>query len=186
MKNINDYIVTFDGVITDALCDAILEEFSDENEWQKTILGDGQINDKVRTAETVIISYPQVIDKNPKVRAKLDKYVFASAGFAIKKYNEKFDNCKIEEDSGYELLRYKEGQFYIQHTDSFKDRPRAVSCSFALNDDYEGGEFAFFDRELVYKLKKGSCIMFPSNFMYPHEIMPVISGTRYSIITWFV
>jgi len=186
MKNINDYIVTFDGVITDALCDAILEEFSDENEWQKTILGDGQINDKVRTAETVIISYPQVIDKNPKVRAKLDKYVFASAGFAIKKYNEKFPLALIEEDSGYELLRYKENQFYIQHTDSFKDRPRAVSCSFALNDDYEGGEFAFFDRELVYKLKKGSCIMFPSNFMYPHEIMPVISGTRYSIITWFV
>jgi predicted 2-oxoglutarate/Fe(II)-dependent dioxygenase YbiX len=92
----------------------------------------------------------------------------------------------IEQDSGYELLRYKEGQFYIQHTDSFKDCPRAVSCSFALNDDYEGGEFAFFDRELVYNLKKGSCIMFPSNFMYPHEIMPTTSGTRYSIITWFI
>jgi predicted 2-oxoglutarate/Fe(II)-dependent dioxygenase YbiX len=186
MKNINDYIVTFDGVITDALCDAILEEFSDETEWQKTVVGNGKVNDKIRTAETVVLSYPHVIEKNPKVRAKLDKYVFASAGFAIKKYNEKFPLALIEEDSGYELLRYKENQFYTQHTDSFKDRPRAVSCSFALNDDYEGGEFAFFDRELVYKLKKGSCIMFPSNFMYPHEIMPVTSGTRYSIITWFV
>jgi len=61
-----------------------------------------------------------------------------------------------------------------------------VSCSFALNDDFGGGEFAFFDRELIYNLKKGSVIMFPSNFMYPHEIMPVIKGTRYSIITWFV
>ena len=75
---------------------------------------------------------------------------------------------------------------YKQHTDSFKDRPRAVSCSFILNDEYEGGEFAFFNREAVYKLKKGSCIMFPSNFMYPHEIMPVTHGTRYSIVTWFV
>jgi hypothetical protein len=27
--------------------------------------------------------------------------------------------------------------------------------------------------------------MFPSNFMYPHAIKPVLSGTRYSIITWF-
>lgn len=189
MKNINDYIVTFDGVITDALCDAVLEEFSDETEWQKTFIGnnkDKKVDDKVRTAETIVVSYPHVIEKNPKVRAKLDKYVFASAGLAIKKYNEMFSFCKIEEDSGYELLRYKENQFYIQHTDSFKDRPRAVSCSFALNDDYEGGEFAFFDRELVYKLKKGSCIMFPSNFMYPHEIMPVTNGVRYSIITWFV
>lgn len=186
MKNINDYIVTFDEVITDALCDAILKEFSDETEWQKTIVGTGLVNDKIRNAEAVVLSYPHVIDKNPKIRAKFDKYVFASAGLAIKKYNEKFPLALIQEDSGYELLRYKEGQFYIEHTDSFKASPRAVSCSFALNDDYEGGEFAFFDRELVYNLKKGSCIMFPSNFMYPHEIMPVTSGTRYSIVTWFI
>jgi len=186
MKNINDYIVTFEGVITDALCDAILNEFSNEEEWEKTVVGKGRVDDKIRTAETIILSYPHVIDKNPMVRAELDKYVFASAGLAIKKYNEKFPLALIEEDSGYELLRYKEGQFYVQHTDSFKARPRAVSCSFILNDNYEGGEFAFFGRELKYKLKKGSCIMFPSNFMYPHEIMPVTSGTRYSIITWFI
>jgi predicted 2-oxoglutarate/Fe(II)-dependent dioxygenase YbiX len=186
MNNLKDYIVTFDGVITDALCDAVLKEFSNEEEWGKTVVGGGRVDDKIRTAETVVLSYPHVIEKNPKVRVELDKYVFVSAGLAIKKYNEKFPLTLIQEDSGYELLRYKEGQFYTQHTDSFKDRPRAVSCSFILNDDYEGGEFAFFNRELKYKLKKGSCIMFPSNFMYPHEIMPVTSGTRYSIITWFV
>jgi predicted 2-oxoglutarate/Fe(II)-dependent dioxygenase YbiX len=186
MKNINDYIVVFENVITPALCDAILLEFSNEDEWDKTVLGGGRVDNKIRSAETIILSYPHVIDKNPKVRAKLDKYVFATAGFAIKKYNEKFPLAFIQEDSGYELLRYKEGQFYTEHIDSFKERPRAVSCSFILNDNYEGGEFAFFDRELKYKLKKGSCIMFPSNFMYPHEIMPVISGTRYSIVTWFV
>jgi predicted 2-oxoglutarate/Fe(II)-dependent dioxygenase YbiX len=186
MKNINDYIVVFEDVMTHALCNAILEEFSDEEEWVKTALGNGRVDNKIRNAETIILSYPHVIEKNSKVRAKLDKYVFASAGLAIKKYNEKFPRALIQEDSGYELLRYKEGQFYTTHTDSFKDRPRAVSCSFALNDGYEGGEFAFFDRELVYNLKKGSCIMFPSDFMYPHEIMPVTSGTRYSIVTWFV
>ena len=187
MKNIEEYIVVFENVITPTLCNAIITEFSNKEEWQKTVVGnEGEVNKKVRNAETIVISYPHVIEKNPKVRAKLDKYVFASAGLAIKKYNEKFSLALIEEDSGYELLSYTEGQFYTQHTDSFKARPRAVSCSFALNDDYEGGEFAFFNRELVYKLKKGSCIMFPSNFMYPHEIMPVTNGIRYSIITWFI
>ena len=186
MNNLKDYIVVFEDVVTPALCDAVLSEFSNEEEWQKTVVGEGRVDDKIRTAETIIISHPHVIEKNPNVRAELDKYVFASAGLAIKKYNEKFKDCQIQEDSGYELLRYKEGQFYTQHTDSFKARPRAVSCSFILNDDYEGGEFAFFNRELKYKPKKGSCIMFPSNFMYPHEIMPVTSGTRYSIITWFI
>ena len=38
----------------------------------------------------------------------------------------------------------------------------------------------------AYKLEKGDALMFPSNFMYPHEVMPVTKGTRYSIITWFV
>jgi predicted 2-oxoglutarate/Fe(II)-dependent dioxygenase YbiX len=186
MKHIEDYIVIVEGAITHALCDAILDEFKTEEEWVKTVVGDGRVRENIRSAETIVISYPHVIEKNPKIRVKLDKYVFASAGFAIKKYNEKFPLALIQEDSGYELLRYKEGQFYTQHTDSFKQRPRAVSCSFILNDDYEGGEFAFFDRKLTYKPKKGSCIMFPSNFMYPHEIMPVTKGTRYSIITWFV
>jgi predicted 2-oxoglutarate/Fe(II)-dependent dioxygenase YbiX len=186
MKNIDDYILVVEGAITNALCDAILEEFKAEEEWQKTVVGGGQVRQEVRSAETIVVSYPHVIEKNLKVRQKLDKYLFASAEFAIKKYNEKFPLARIQEDSGYELLRYKEGQFYKEHTDSFKDRPRAVSCSFALNDDYEGGEWAFFNREKVIKVPKGAAVLFPSNFMYPHEIMPVTKGTRYSIITWFI
>ena len=186
MTNIKDYILVFENVMTHALCDAILEEFKNEEEWHKTAVGDGRVNDKIRSAETVIISYPHVIEKNKKVRQKLDKYIFASAGLAIKKYVEKFPLCTIEQDSGYELLRYKEGQFYTQHTDSFKDRPREISCSFALNDNYEGGEWGFFNRKMVIKAPKGSAVLFPSNFMYPHEIMPITKGTRYSIITWFI
>jgi Rps23 Pro-64 3,4-dihydroxylase Tpa1-like proline 4-hydroxylase len=186
MRQIDDYIVVLEGALTHDICDAILEEFSFEEEWVKTSIGGGEVNSNIRSAETVVISYPHVIEKNPKVRQKLDQYVFSSAGAVINRYNEKFPLCRIEEDSGYELLRYKEGQFYIQHTDSFKARPRAVSCSFALNDDYEGGEWGFFDREKIIKAPKGSAVLFPSNFMYPHEIMPVTKGTRYSVITWFV
>ena len=186
MKNINDYIVVLEGALTHALCDAVLKEFSNEDEWNKTVIGGGEVDSNIRSAETVIMSYPHVIGKNPKVRQKLDQYVFSSTADVIRRYNEKFPLCKIEEDSGYEILRYKEGQFYTQHTDSFKARPRAVSCSFALNDDYEGGEWGFFNRELVVKAPKGAAVLFPSNFMYPHEIMPVTKGTRYSVITWFI
>lgn len=185
MKNLKDYIVVFEDVITDNLCDAILAEYKDSEDLIPAITGSYK-EDAERQCKTIGISFDLIIQKNPKVRAKLDKYLFASAGAALKKYNEKFPLALVQEDSGYDLLKYEVGNFYKTHTDSFKVRPRAVSCSFALNEDYEGGEFAFFDREITYKLKKGSCIMFPSNFMYPHEIMPVTSGTRYSIITWFI
>jgi Rps23 Pro-64 3,4-dihydroxylase Tpa1-like proline 4-hydroxylase len=184
-KSLKDYIVVFENAMTHDLCNAILKEFNNEDEWKKTVVGNGEIKENIRSAETVIISYPHVIEKNLKVRKDLDSYIYISVSNVIKKYNEKFSFCKIEEDSGYELLRYKEGQFYTQHTDSFKARPRAVSCSFALNDDYKGGEWGFFDREKVLKAPKGSAVLFPSNFMYPHEIMPVTKGVRYSVITWF-
>jgi hypothetical protein len=185
MKNLQDYIINIEDVITPSLCNAVLDEYKDCNNWESAVVASGK-TDAERQCSVIGISYDSVMQNNFNVRKNLDSYLFASAANALRKYIDKFPNCEIEQDYGYDLLRYGVGQHYKQHTDSFKERPRAVSCSFALNDDYEGGEFAFFDRELVYRLKKGSCIMFPSNFMYPHEIMPVTSGIRYSIVTWFV
>jgi predicted 2-oxoglutarate/Fe(II)-dependent dioxygenase YbiX len=181
-----DYITIFEDLVPDDLCDHILNEFKNSNEWTPTQVGQGEVRNDIRNADTINLSTTEVISKNLETRKAIDENLFKIAGIAISKYNENFPHARIEEDTGYELLRYREGQFYIEHTDFFKARPRSVSCSIVLNDDYEGGEFAFFNKSLKYKLKKGSIIMFPSNFMFPHEIMEVTKGTRYSIITWFV
>ena len=53
------------------------------------------------------------------------------------------------------------------------------------DDDFDGGEFSFFNQEKIINPLKGSAIMFPSNFMFPHEVLPVTKGIRYSMITWF-
>jgi predicted 2-oxoglutarate/Fe(II)-dependent dioxygenase YbiX len=182
---LEDYIYVVKNALSHELCDEILNEFINSNEWIDTLTGSG-LNKKVRNCQIIGISFSGIIEKNKDTRHKLDNAVFDGASKCIKEYNIKFPHCKIEEDSGYELLKYPEGCFYIEHTDFFKSRPRAVSCSFILNDDFEGGEFAFFNRQLKYKLEKGDALMFPSNFMYPHEVMPVTKGTRYSIITWFI
>ena len=184
-NKLEDYIYIVKNALSVNLCDKILDEFKSSDEWVDTEVASG-LNKNIRNCQTIIISFPHVIQKNKNIRHKLDNAIFDGASKCIQEYNTKFPHCKIEEDSGYELLKYPNGCFYIQHTDSFKARPRAISCSFILNDDFEGGEFAFFDRELKYKLEKGDAIMFPSNFMYPHEVMPVTKGTRYSIVTWFI
>jgi len=187
LPKLEDYIVVIENAVTPALCDAILKEYNNCDDWVDSIVGGGGvINKSVRNCSTIGMSFKGIIDKNPKLREELDKYLHVSVSEIIKKYIEKHPACVIEEDTGYDILRYTEGQFYTEHTDSFKIRPRAVSCSIALNDDYEGGEWAFFNKKLNYKIAKGSAILFPSNFMYPHEIMPVTKGTRYSIVTWFV
>jgi predicted 2-oxoglutarate/Fe(II)-dependent dioxygenase YbiX len=186
-NKLEDYIYVVKNALSLGLCDEILDEFKNSDEWVDTAVGThGEVNKQARNCQTIVISYPHVIQKNKDIRHKLDNDVLNGASKCIQEYNAKFSHCKIEEDSGYELLKYPEGCFYIEHTDSFKARPRAVSCSFILNDDFEGGEFAFFNKEIKYKLEKGDAIMFPSNFMYPHEVVPVTKGTRYSIVTWFI
>lgn len=185
-KSLEDYIFTLDNVVPNELCDRILKEYRDCSFWTPTSVGNGNVNDQIRNCDTINISEDIVLQKNFDVRKKIDEDFYVCASRAINEYRKLFPEVGSEIDTGYGLLRYKEGQFYIQHTDSFQQQQRSVSCSFLLNDDYEGGEFAFFDREIVISGSKGSIVMFPSNFMFPHEIMPVTSGTRYSIITWYV
>jgi len=59
-----------------------------------------------------------------------------------------------------------------------------MPCSFLLNDDYEGGNFSFFNKEYILEKKTGSAIVFPSNFCFPHAVLPVTKGDRHAVITW--
>ena len=182
---IEDYIIVAKNVVPLDLCDALLLEYKNSDEWSQAEVSAG-LKLSVRNVKGIAISEPYVIEKNELSRKKLDSELFLCAAKAIENYASKFTSIKIKEDTGYELLQYEKGQFYTQHTDYSKGKNREISCSFALNDDYEGGEWGFFDRKIVMRIPKGSVLMFPSNFMYPHEIMPVTKGTRYSVITWFV
>ena len=59
-----------------------------------------------------------------------------------------------------------------------------VSVLLYLNDDYEGGEFHIASKK--FEPEKGSAIIFPSNFMFPHEAKKVTKGVRWSIVTWLM
>ena len=183
--NISDYIVVLENIVPDDLCNSILEEYRNDKHWTNTATGSG-IKRDTRRCDAINISESFIIDQNKNTRTQIDTEVFNCASIAISKYNNKFNNAQIQQDHGYTLLRYQENEFYTQHTDHFLQAPRTVSCSFALNDGYEGGEWGFFNREIVFKVPKGSAVMFPSNFMFPHEIMPVTRGVRFSIVTWFI
>ena len=187
-STLKDYIKVYDNIINQDNCDSIISEYTNSNEWKLGRFGKNVSDTTFRSCHVINTSTKESIDVNYQVRKIIDSIIFENAGNAASNYSK--DTCcdflkYINTDSGYTLLRYNEGDFYKQHTDSAKAALRSISMSFILNDDYEGGEFAFFDRELIFKLKKGSVIVFPSNFMYPHEIMPVTKGTRYSIVTWF-
>jgi predicted 2-oxoglutarate/Fe(II)-dependent dioxygenase YbiX len=184
MKQLTDYIVVLHNVIPNEVIRAIEREYVNSDDWvtAETVSG---TDVKIRNCSSIGISFSNIIAKNPVLRTHIDAEIHMATAKVLSKYRGKFPELTIHSDTGYDLLCYKTGQFYTQHADMFTGMSRVVSCSIALNDDYEGGEFAFFNREVKYKIPKGSALLFPSNFMYPHEIMPVTGGTRYSVITWF-
>ena len=95
--------------------------------------------------------------------------------------------------NGYSELRFNKYdentlmKLHCDHIHSMFDGQRkgipALSLLGCLNDDYEGGELIFWD-DTEIKLKGGSLLIFPSNFMYPHEVKPVTKGSRYSYVSW--
>lgn len=52
-----------------------------------------------------------------------------------------------------------------------------------LNDEFNGGELILFE-DIEFQLKKGDIIIFPSIFLFPHKVNPLMSGTRHSFISW--
>jgi predicted 2-oxoglutarate/Fe(II)-dependent dioxygenase YbiX len=185
-NTLEQYIHVFEDIFPHDLCNEILNEYENSNEWQHSLVGNGSAEKGIRNCNSIFISSSDTISKNQEKREEIDNKIHKYIAKAVEQYHELHKEFLIDIDTGYDLLRYQEGEFYIEHTDSFKEQQRSVSCSIQLNDDYEGGNFAFFNRQMQIRSGKGSTIMFPSNFMFPHEIMPVTKGTRYSIITWLV
>jgi hypothetical protein len=93
---------------------------------------------------------------------------------------------RITSDTGY-ILRKIHGQTYNHIDWIYKDKNecRTLSVIIGLNDNYDGGYFCFSWQNVVYKLKKGSIIMFPPYWTHPHSVTPIKRGQyRYTINTW--
>lgn len=93
--------------------------------------------------------------------------------------------------SGVRYNRYNPGttmQLHCDHITSLFPQDAGVPILTVLgllNDDFTGGEFQlFYDNEDVIPLEKGDIIIFPSCFLYPHRVTPVIKGVRYSFVSW--
>lgn len=94
------------------------------------------------------------------------------------------------------LLRYGPGGKYEHHSDSENWNPinqtwsrfcdRAYSLLLYLNDDFTGGSLYFRNFDFRFTPTAGTLVAFPSDHRYVHRAEPVLSGTRYAIVSWIV
>jgi predicted 2-oxoglutarate/Fe(II)-dependent dioxygenase YbiX len=105
-------------------------------------------------------------------------------------YKFKFPYLQTSNLKQISLLKYEVGGKYEIHTDHYHQTERTLTFILNLNEDYEGGDFVFYNQDNTemkrIKCKASTCIMFPSNFQYPHRIEPITKGTRYSIVAWLI
>ena len=92
--------------------------------------------------------------------------------------------AKIEKFEGPQLLRYGKEQKFHDHIDDHPLFTRRISLTYYLNDDYEGGDVEFKRHGLRFKAEKNNLLIFPSNFIYNHEVHPVTDGLRYVVVQW--
>ena len=108
----------------------------------------------------------------------------------INNYSKDHTLFSCQRHTDFRLNKYDEGGFMSRHCDNIHHShgqqygyPQ-VSALLYLNDDYEGGEF--YVARKIFEPEQGSAIIFPSNFMFPHEAKTVMKGTRWSIVTWMM
>tara|TARA_R100001082_G_scaffold109805_2_gene87875 strand:+ start:618 stop:1262 length:645 start_codon:yes stop_codon:yes gene_type:complete len=86
--------------------------------------------------------------------------------------------------------KYKSGDYYDLHIDSFRASPKSNNVYFdygwsiCLQDEYEGGEFIVETPigQVGKKLAAGEAIIFP--IIYPHGVKEVTKGVRHNIVGW--
>lgn len=105
-------------------------------------------------------------------------------------------NFQIDSVEAMQVTRYRENGHYDFHLDGngftrwdepknhyIHGKTRKLSMTIVLNEDYEGGEFEFFNNDTLIKEKMGTIIVFPSYML--HKVRPVTKGMRYSLVAWF-
>jgi hypothetical protein len=132
------------------------------------------------------INLTQLYHQDKKFRKPLDlakKYIalmITNYSFYIqKKICPTFDISHISNSFNVRILKYEKGQCIKDHSDV--GGSIRASCTLNLNEDYEGGEFRFFNGQEKISFKTGDGILFPAEPIWIHGTEPITKGIRYSI-----
>lgn len=147
----------------------------------------GRRDDQVRNGQQLRLEGNDLLDSTNELL--LDQVGLIQA-WLLEQYGIRFTQAEA-----CSILRYGPGEYYKRHVDNLLMPSRLVEAEQGvptrdvsivgyLNEDFEGGE-TYFDRQNLKVIPKtGGVAVFPSFFSFPHQSLPVVSGCKYSWVTW--
>ena len=204
IQNIEDYLFHKSGFLDEDFCKSALETLK-KSQWERHDFTGYETNDpehgfgwqrEVKSAPAGSLE-PEFLGHTGSgwtdEQDKINILIVTKLQSTLTDYVRSFQYNWFNGWNGYSIikfLKYNEGHKMAQHCDHisslFDGKVKGIpmlSIVGQLNEDFEGGEFVMWG-EKVIEFKSGDLIVFPSNFMYPHRVEPVTSGTRYSYVSW--
>jgi hypothetical protein len=154
--------------------------------WQPAYVGYKQLMPEYRDCADFKFKKSDIEVDTSQVSLNLQELwqdIYDSALPAVDDYRRDHNIMDLKYWEAMNFIKYGPGQHFKEHHDHGFSYNCTVSLVGYVNDDYEGGELYFRLQDLKIKAQAGDLYIFPSNFMYPHQAMPVTSGTKYSIVT---
>jgi len=186
MNTIEDHIMVINA-IPQEVCESLIDECN-KKEWKKHTWNNYAEGTFSSEPEKELDVMPCTQEQQNKITPYLIK---ALEDYQIKHSTpgEKTSPPWLTKFSPIRFNKYEVGNTMREHYDHihsiFDGKMKGVpivSIVANLNEDYEGAEFYCRGKEIP--LKTGDILLFPSNFMYPHEVKEATKGTRYSFVSW--
>jgi Rps23 Pro-64 3,4-dihydroxylase Tpa1-like proline 4-hydroxylase len=187
MSNVKDFIEITEHVFDPAFISYMVRYFNTQKNFidAKIATAEGDtIDKKIRDVHDLALSRTR-----PELTSVyINNIVTQTVIFKVNQYTEKHPFARVANlDLG--VLKYGVGGHYKWHVDQGSNLNRALSVIITLNNDYEGGNLLFAPTDkkedlITVKPGVGKMVIWPSNFMYPHQVEPVTKGKRYSIVGW--
>lgn len=164
-----------------------LSNSSDINQWKTAKTGYAQVDKRYRDCADFKIKKNTWDDSGKSDSTlKLEKIwedAYDAQLLPVEDYRQMFNLAPLTYWESFNFIKYGPDQHFQIHSDHGYSYICVLSSVGYINDDYEGGELFFDKFNLKIKPKAGDLYLFPSSYIYSHAAMPVINGTKYSVVT---
>ena len=180
----NSFIFEVKEALPDFLCDDMVARFeaNEADQYAGRVGSAMNSNDSLKKTTDLIAS-------GKDHWKDVDNNLFRSLAMALQDFKNiypYFSDMSRFKDMGYNLQRYREGEYYHWHVDADNEvlAPRQLVALWYLNDVEEGGETEFLFQDASITPEKGKLVLFPPFWTHEHRAAVVKKGVKYIATTW--